>query len=807
MVLDDLTTLLRKISKRDKMPDEDIGIVFKNAEIYINENKTGLFERRGDPTEHTQTFSYDHLSLIMYGLLCDDHNLWERFVHLVKSIDIDPKELHTEIYRSLIYLQKNMPHHAHMLATKARMIGSTLSDQIIKYDEPTSYGHIIPYLDDREIMDMIEEHITKTLFMTPQKSIDSDEIFGKTIGKSINPKLYTFTRQIDKSGYEKRIEAPPISKFIYELYHVHMAIENHHNTQSQTYMRLEKIKRVFKNIILNMLPGTSPEQNKKHPYTDQNFKLIQKTFGNELYNFGRESCTAFDYLIRAKEYDIAIEILRKYKIDMNHVMQSNPPIWFNIALKADESEQQELIKMGANINLTSAKNGSNELLNHAIKQGAIHLVKDLINKLGVNLDEHSHHYFELACTNGRTDIVSFFIEKGVDIHKNFLSGTYLNAVFCAAENGYLDLFHLLLKNGAKLTGRDVRNYNVLHCAVDISRVVTKKNHSDTYIVHEAEKITIVRTIINHHSDLINELNLDALTPLMLALELYFEKAAIILINNQAKGIRETLNAANEKDQLIFYAAEFGCAGVIMHLSKIDDHTDAINASGETPLFVAAENNFIQALPITIPKDTQEHYLDNHLPIAESSFDHVINALLSIGVNINHQDHDGVTAVMHEVSVNSDTSFDKIKSMVAHNADCDIASDGGRTALHDAVELENLDIVALLIKHTSNINSPDAHGANALYYAIPDTTLLIDEDGPIHLEVQIKVMNILLDNGADPLMFNNNENHTPLSRSEEVLTEIENNENSGIFTELSDETVDKFRNTITRMQSHKPSMSP
>ena len=107
----------------------------------------------------------------------------------------------------------------------------------------------------------------------------------------------------------------------------------------------------------------------------------------------------------------------------------------------------------------------------------------------------------------------------------------------------------------------------------------------------------------------------------------------------------------------------------------------------------------------------------------SSFLFIINfhATQSFHLNINFQDPDGTTALIHAVCQGH---FDIVSMLLDKNADVNIHDSEGKTALIHAVDLGYDDIAeSLIVEDKSDTNIQDSYGCTALIYAVQRTTLL------------------------------------------------------------------------------------
>ncbi|EAY16383.1 ankyrin repeat protein, putative [Trichomonas vaginalis G3] len=105
--------------------------------------------------------------------------------------------------------------------------------------------------------------------------------------------------------------------------------------------------------------------------------------------------------------------------------------------------------------------------------------------------------------------------------------------------------------------------------------------------------------------------------------------------------------------------------------------------------------------------------------------------LSHGANINEKDNGGLTALHIAVDSNQ---LEIVEFLLSHGANIDEKDNDGLTALHIAVKSNQLKIVEFLLSHGANINEKDYLGKTALHIAVKSN--------------QLKIVEFLLSHGAN-----------------------------------------------------------
>ncbi len=97
-------------------------------------------------------------------------------------------------------------------------------------------------------------------------------------------------------------------------------------------------------------------------------------------------------------------------------------------------------------------------------------------------------------------------------------------------------------------------------------------------------------------------------------------------------------------------------------------------------------------------------------------DAALKSLLSQGVNINATDEDGETALMEAADGRNP---EVVRVLIANGANVNAADEDGETALMIAADEGNTETVRLLIQAGANVNARDEEGESALDKAIDE----------------------------------------------------------------------------------------
>ena len=115
-------------------------------------------------------------------------------------------------------------------------------------------------------------------------------------------------------------------------------------------------------------------------------------------------------------------------------------------------------------------------------------------------------------------------------------------------------------------------------------------------------------------------------------------------------------------------------------------------------------------------DEPYNHPQNQVLRAARSGDAALKALLSQGININATDYDGETALMEAAD---ERNSEVVRVLIANGANVNAANEDGETALMIAADEGRAETVRLLIEAGANVNARDEDGETALDKAIDE----------------------------------------------------------------------------------------
>ncbi|MDR1443656.1 MAG: ankyrin repeat domain-containing protein [Treponema sp.] len=414
-----------------------------------------------------------------------------------------------------------------------------------------------------------------------------------------------------------------------------------------------------------------------------------------------------------------------------------------------------LLALGADPNVQDAK--GNSVLHIGIPaeihREAVGLL--LTYQANPNLrDEHGDSPLHIMIMLNRdTGILQSLLSGGADISIRNIDGK--TPLYLAVEKGRIGLIPLLLSYQSDVFAADNDGITPFKKALEmgnpaLSAMITPETVYQTdsagnTILHTAiQNSADVKTIalILEHRALINARNREGDTSLHLAVRMDDAETGELLISRGAD-----IFAPNARGEIPLYlafhspgavrrwmindhtiVARDGLGNGILHYAaqwKIDSHipyivqqganVEAVNATGETPLFVAVKYNGVST----------------------------IETLIKAGASINSRDSLGNSALHAAVRWNNEEAA---LTLINEGIDINAHALNGKTPLHDAVRLGITGIEALLVAQGADIEIRDAEGNTPFMEAV--------------IAGYSPAAQRLVDMGADP-NTRNSQGNTPL----------------------------------------------
>ena len=382
-----------------------------------------------------------------------------------------------------------------------------------------------------------------------------------------------------------------------------------------------------------------------------------------------------------------------------------------------------LIEKGVDVNHCD-KNGLTAVLN-AAQQGHLDVLK-LLKERGANIhvqsEMGSNSIMSAAIGTGDCDTVRWLIEKGVDVNHCDKNG--LTAVLNAAQQGNLDVLKLLKERGANIHVQSEMGSN------SIMSASVGTGDCDT-----------VRWLIEEGVD-VNHCDKEGFTAVYCAaekgklgvLKLLKERGANIHVQSEI-GLNSIMSAA----------IGTGDCDTVRWLIEKGVHVNHCDKNGLTAVLYAAQQGHLDVLKLLKERGTNIHVQSEmgsnsimSAAIGTGDCD-TVRWLIEKGVDVNHCDKNGFTAVLNAAQQGN---LDVLKLLKERGANIHVQSEMGRNSIMSAATgTGDCDTVRWLIEKGVDVNHCDKNGLTAVHYAAQkgnlDVLKLLKENG-VNIHAQTKM---------------------------------------------------------------------
>ncbi|XP_067660035.1 ankyrin-3-like [Haliotis asinina] len=354
--------------------------------------------------------------------------------------------------------------------------------------------------------------------------------------------------------------------------------------------------------------------------------------------------------------------------------------------------------------MKAALKGHKDVFNLIVKEGAD---LSLVDKEGDNI-------LHAACKGGNVKIVKYILEqRSADI--NLRGKDMFTPVLIAAYRGHKDIFHELEKKSADLLIRDGNQNSILHLAC------------------KGGNIEIMKHILTTYSMIVNDIDFEGLTPIMLAASEGRKDMFDVLLQNGADFSHEDYSRYN----ILHMACRGGNVELVEHvLAQNIVEINSRSNDGSSPAMEAAYEGHTNVLELlrnegadmTFVSDENDSIL--HAALDSKHMDTVKYVLTNDFVDIDSRNNNGITAVMLAVQGGLAEIFDL---MVRKGANMSFVNDDKQTILHMACEEGHSEIVKYIIReNVVNINGRDDEGKTPVLLAAEqgylDIVILLEGKG-------------------------------------------------------------------------------
>jgi ankyrin repeat protein len=363
-----------------------------------------------------------------------------------------------------------------------------------------------------------------------------------------------------------------------------------------------------------------------------------------------------------------------------------------------------------------------------------------------------HQALHAAVDGNQLEIARMLLLRGADA--NILNDHGDHITFYAVAHGHLEMLQLLEQNNADLFRQAAKTENTLlmvavyHKKIEVLKWLLSKNlnvdvqnnagKSAIHLAVSNNDVAAMRLLIDKYAD-INMVSESGDTPLHIAASRGLKEAAMLLIsqgeikldivNKAGKKIIDVVHPSLHSDLLphllrpeVKILIEKGDVENLQKLiTEYADFIEVINQIDERPLLRKAmyknDVGILKCLTLTgcnlsLPDESGSVLLIVASRMKKTA---IFNYLLSIKVDINQPDREGVTALAHALK---DNNYEYAAQLLQHGADTStIQQDSGLHLLHLAAANGLIDLVKKLIEDKIDLNILSANGSTALMFAV------------------------------------------------------------------------------------------
>ncbi|MCL2214982.1 MAG: ankyrin repeat domain-containing protein [Treponema sp.] len=515
------------------------------------------------------------------------------------------------------------------------------------------------------------------------------------------------------------------------------------------------------------------------------------------YNIRRGDGLAPIHFAVIDDYTGLIEYLLDKNIDLDVKSASGATALHEAVRKGNVSVVSMLLAKGADVNSRDAR-GNTPL--HTGVPSEVHkeIVTMLIGKgADPNLrDEYGETPLHIAIILNRSlDVIQALLNGGSDVYIRNIEGK--TPLYLAVQERRNSLIPVLITSGSEIFSADNSGLTPFDIAIKSdNNTFFQLITNETIIQRDSKGNTVIHaSVINRGNPehlsrildsgaLIDARNRDGDTALHISVRTNQRENGEFLISSGANIF--ALNGTGDsplyialssspmrqwiinsdtliaKDGLgntiLHYAAEWNLNNAIPLIIRSGIHANAVNAAGQTPLFMAIRTDNTST----------------------------IRTLIENNANLNARDNQGTSALHAAVRWNA---LNSVAYLIAAGIDINAHSLNGNTPLHDAVTLGAIDVETLLITLGANLEVRNTEGNTPLMEAVRSAAVSSAEkllrggadsstrntrgDTPLHIAVSIEshdLVQMLLKTGVS-IHARNTRNRTPFQISLSVSLQM------------------------------------
>jgi len=509
-----------------------------------------------------------------------------------------------------------------------------------------------------------------------------------------------------------------------------------------------------------------------------------------------------------------ISFLLNKKIDLNLKSNSGATALHEAVRKGNIEVINLLLENGADVNASDA-NGNTPLHTGIPSEVHIQVISMLLDK-GADpnrRDDHGDTPLHISIILNRSDeVIQTLLEGGSDVNIRNIDGK--TPLYIAIQESRESLVPVLLLYGSEIFAADNSGVtpfdvafrasgNILNILIT-EETVGQRDHLGNTMLHSTVRnrgrLEYIGRILDYNGN-VDARNRDGDTSLHIAVRLNLREIGEFLISRGASIF--SLNAAGHNPLFLAFSPPSGSMRDWIINSNTINVRDGL---GNSMLHYAAQWNLNHAIPIIIRNgiSVEDINATGQTPIflaLRNDSTSTVTILYENRANISARDSQGNSLLHAAVRWNARNSA---SLLISYGIDINVFSLNGNTPLHDAVALGMSDIESLLIRHDANLEVRNIDGNTPFMEAVraglipsieklaangaDPSTRNIRGDTPLHIAVSMErldLVNMLIRMGAS-IHARNTRNRTPFQTALSISPTMVSTLLSGDRIHISDD---------------------
>lgn len=328
--------------------------------------------------------------------------------------------------------------------------------------------------------------------------------------------------------------------------------------------------------------------------------------------------------------------------------------------------------------------------------------------------------------NFSNEIISFLLEKGVDINTIDFSGN--TAFMYSIKYHKLDIAKLLIDNGAETSLINKSGQDALMLLIE-----EKQDSLAKEIIEKGIDVTRRDSEGNNYLHYAVKANNKELAKLLCGLGVN-----PLLKNSDRDSPRDLtdgdkdflnilINSNFTQEELLFHALETNNEELILNTIPKVSNLNFFNEDGYSPILLAAQNGNLNIIKEFVKKGADinqvlgRNYTTPLIKTIKFGNDESAIYLVENGAKIDIKDGEGKDALDYAIEENNN---ELIKYLLVKSNRLNYADTFGKSVLMKAIETDNIELVEYLLAKDLNTNLKDSKGYSALTYAVENNNYTI-----------------------------------------------------------------------------------